>query len=587
MTELEGLKQKIKEIKSSDFLKNVIPLKIAVLSSYSVRNINDCLEFELVSNGFNPEIKYGAYNQFVQELIDENSFLYSFKPNIIFVALDTPTFFEGLSDKFLSSSRQEIAQVLEKKLEFVKKALKIASEKMPVKIVITNLVVPTYSPQGIRDVNMIEGLRYTLTQFNYQLCKDLQEIKNVVILDLENIAAYIGKKNVTDEKYFYIGKIYLSKEIIPFFCREFCAIINAMYGKAKKCLVVDLDNTLWGGIVGEDGPLGIRIGQDSIGLVYVAVQKILLNYYQMGIILAINSKNNLDDVQEVFEKNKNMILRESHFACKKINWEDKAKNLVEIAKELNIGLDAIVFLDDSGFERENIKNNLPLVKVIEFPFEINDLPEVLRELRCFDLLRLTEEDKKRNELYAQENKRTELQKSFENVQDYLYELRMQMEIRKGCVEDSERITQLINKTNQFNLCTNRYSKEEIDSMIASSAYHFFSLRVSDRFGDMGLIAVCILKENDKVYEITDFLMSCRALGRGIEKEFLRTVLERLPKKDEVVGWYIPTKKNESAKKFYEGVCFKNENEDVSGRKVYKFKYEEKIEEVSWIKVKHD
>jgi HAD superfamily phosphatase (TIGR01681 family) len=445
------IKKVISLIRESKYKQRLIEVKIAILSSYTIQNINDPLEMELIRKGFLPIIKYGQYNQFTQEMLDENSFLYSFKPDFVIIALDTQTFLENISLNFLEFTESQADSLVKSKLEYLKSAITVLNKKLKTKVLITNLEIPTYSPHGIRDANMSKGSRYIVSDFNFRLHEETKALKNVFIIDFERLASYIGKKNITDKKYYYIGKIYLGKAILPLLSSEIGKIISSSYGKVKKCLVVDLDNTLWGGVVGEDGPLGIKIGNENTGSVYKEVQKIILNLYRSGILIAINSRNNVEDVMSVFEKNSNMVLKKEHFSKIKINWNDKAENIKEIAKELNIGIDSIAFLDDNPLERGIVKKKLPGVYVIDFPEDISELPEVLKHLHCFEFMEITEEDKKRNEMYLAESKRFELQKNFDNVTDYFFDLGSSILVKENSVEDLERITQLINKTNQFNL----------------------------------------------------------------------------------------------------------------------------------------
>lgn len=578
------IKQVLSELKKSSFVDNLLSIKVAILSSYTIQNIQDSLEYEFIKRGFKAEIKYGQYNQYMQEMLDTNSFLYKFEPNIVILALNTATFLENMHVNCLKMNRDEIINLTESKLNYLHSAIQTMSSKLKTKVLITNLDVPAYSPHGIRDANTTEGIRYTIQKFNHDLFTKFNSLGNVFIIDFDKISSYIGKKNMTDYRYYYLGKFYLSPNIIPVFCKEIGNITTSIYGKSKKCLVVDLDNTLWGGVIGEDGINGIKLGDDGIGAVYKDVQKIILNFYMNGVILAISSKNNTEDVLPVFEGNKNMILHKDNFAVIKTNWKDKADNIMEIAKELNIGLDSMVFLDDNPLERGMVKKRIPQVEVIDFPEDVSELPEILRHLHCFEFMTLTEEDKKRNAMYAEQNKRVELQQNFENVTNYLFDLKTSIKVKKDSMEDIERITQLINKTNQFNACTNRYTKEEVEKKIQSPTSHVFSVSVWDKFGELGLTGICIIEDEGKNYKITDFLISCRIMSRGIEKEFVRQCLMMLESKP-VRATFIPTAKNEPAKTFYESLKFKLTDENEKGQKFYKFDNSEHIEKVEWIEVK--
>lgn len=568
---------------------NNTKIKIAILSSYTIKNIHQTLELELIKNGFDAQITYGQYNQYMQELLDENSFVYKLIPDIIILALDTKTFLDNLQFKCADIDKKELEEIALTKLEYVRNILNNVSKKTNAKIILTNLEVPTYSPHGIMDANIFEGLRYFVSNLNYRLFETAKQAKNCTILDFEKLASQIGKNNLIEPKYYYAGKLYLGNKICKLFCEEIAKIINATYGKSKKCIILDLDNTIWGGVIGEDGPNGIKIGDEGIGCAYKDAQKIILNLYKRGIILAINSKNNPSDVFLAFEQNKNMILKKEHFASIKINWENKADNIIQIAKELNIGLNSIVFLDDNPAERGLVKSMLPQVIVPEFPIDASELPKMLEELGNFEFLEITQEDKKRNEMYFQENKRNEYKKNFENQTDYLFDLKIEIEIEKNCKEDLDRITQLINKTNQFNLCTNRYTKEQVFAYLCSQNHHVFSMRAKDKFGEFGLSGVCIIKETQEQIEITDFLISCRILGRDIEKELIRCAIKQcaFAKTKKIVAKYRPTEKNLAAKDFYEQVNFIKESENPNGEKVYKYDNSKDAKKIQWVAVKNE
>ncbi len=572
----------VREIRNTDYIERLLKVKIAMLSSYTIQNIQDNLDLECIKHGFDAQIKYGQYNQYIQEMLDETSFLYEFKPDLIILALNTPTFLENVHVNCLNMSKQEIDEIVISKLNYLHSAISNMNKKLKARILITNLEIPSYSPYGIRDANCDEGIRYLVADFNHKLFLKTKDLGNVFIIDFEKIASYVGKKHLTDQKYYYLGKFYLSNEVIPYFSKELVKTISSVYGKSKKCLIVDLDNTLWGGVIGEDGPSGIQLGNDGLGLIYRDVQKIILNYYKNGVILAICSKNNYDDVLPVFN-NQNMILKKENFTIIKTNWKDKSENIIDISKELNIGLDSIVFLDDNPLERGVVKNKLPSVHVIDFPEDISELPEMLKHITFFQFLELTDEDKKRNELYAMQNARIELQKNFNNVTDYLFDLKTTISVKENSFQDIDRITQLINKTNQFNLCTNRYTKEQVDEMMHSANSHIFSMNVWDKFGELGLTGVCIIQDDDSAHHITDFLMSCRIMSRGIEQEFLRQCLINLDKK-QVIGKFISTAKNEPVKDFYKNMLFDIVSEEEK-QTIYKFENQNQIKKVDWIEVK--
>ncbi len=468
----------------------------------------------------------------------------------------------------LDSSPSSIQALVEEKALFLKKAIEAYSH--PAKIIVTLLDSPLSSPFGIRDPIQKFGFLEAILAFNKSLVELSRKNPHVLLLDFEKVASGIGKREMTDEKLYYLGKVLLTNAAAKAMASEIAKLVSAIYGQRKKCIVVDLDNTLWGGVVGEEGPVGIAIGDAGIGSIYRDVQSILLSYRKMGVLLAIASKNNPDDALSVFRENKAMVLREDDFVCMRISWDPKSKGILDIAEELNIGLDSLVFIDDNPAERLEVKAHLPMVEVVDVPSDIALLPRMLRELPFFESISITEEDKKRHDLYQQEKKRTTLMETL-SVDDYLMELGMIITIKKDDIPSLERITQLINKTNQFNLRTKRYSAEEVGEMMASKEKMVLSLSVSDKFGDLGLTGVIILawKKPNECF-IDSFLMSCRILGRKIEQQFFIEAMDIVKKKDRntmVFAEYLPTQKNGMAKDFYERMGFLAE-EKKDGRKEY-------------------
>ena len=557
-------------------------IKIAILSSYTAKNIENPLRELLIKNKFKPEIRFGGYNQFVQEMIDNKSWLYSFNPDIILIALSYNTFLKEL--EFLITEKNfDCLKYINEKFSLIKDS--IFNCKLRSSIILTKIDTPNYSPLGLLDLKEEFGINSILKKLNEKIIDISKEDSRVQILDFEKICSYLGKKNFFDEKMNYLGKIILKKESAEEFSKEIVKIINALYGNSKKCIVVDLDNTIWGGIVGEDGPYKIEIGDETPkGAIYSDVQKILLNFKKNGILLAISSKNNIQDVEEAFEKNNKMILKLSDFIVKKINWNPKSISIKEIANELNIGIDSIVFIDDNPAERMEVEKNLPEVSVINLPKDISLYPLTLKEIELFPKLAITEEDKKRHQIYEEEQKRSELKESV-SLEDYLNELKIKISVKENDLNSLSRITQLINKTNQFNLRTQRYTEEQVRDMILSKNFKVFSLEVKDKFGELGLTGVIIIKEDEKEYFIDSFLLSCRILSRKIENKFFNEAIKKLTNKNKKLNAeFIKSMKNEQVKNFYESLGFNIDFENLEIKK-YSIKLDElKIKDIPWIEV---
>jgi FkbH-like protein len=334
-----------------------------------------------------------------------------------------------------------------------------------------------------------------------------------------------------------------------------------MFGINRKCIILDLDNTLWGGIVGEDGFDGIELGQTSNGKAFVEFQKHLLSLWQQGIILAINSKNNFDDAMKVIRDHPDMILREKHFASIQINWNDKAQNLKQISDEINIGLNSIVFFDDDKLNQERIKQEFPEVLTIEIPNDPSQYSSILTNLNDFSVLQKTEEDTKRGEMYAQQRQRKQFENTVSNLDQFLKQLDIKVKIKKSNEFLIPRISQLTLKTNQFNLTTRRYQEEEIRKFSKDENFTVGCVQVLDKFGDNGVTGAYVVKKNGTSWILDTFLLSCRIIGRGVEDAMLSHILKDAKNNGikEFKAEFIPTSKNKPAENFLSEFGFEKQD----------------------------
>jgi FkbH-like protein len=334
--------------------------------------------------------------------------------------------------------------------------------------------------------------------------------------------------------------------------------------KRKKCLVLDLDNTLWGGVLGEDGINGVALGGDYPGKVFLLFQQQILGLSRQGIILAVCSKNNIEDVRKMWNEHPDTALREEHFAALRINWHNKADNIREMAEELNIGLDSFVFLDDSPSERELVKRFLPEVAVPDFPAQVYMLPVFFKQTveQYFSIYALTDEDKTKTEQYKTNAQRANAQRSFSDMDEYLRWLEIELTIADVNELTLARAAQMTQKTNQFNLTTRRYTDAGLRHKLASGS-RIFTLSVRDRFGDSGITGLCIIDLAEETALIDSLLLSCRILGKCIEDAFFNYILNQLKKQgiQTVKALYIPTVKNIQVKDFYDRQGFQKITED--------------------------
>jgi len=564
---------------------NFRKLKVAILSSITIEPIISILHVKCCEQKINAEFFLGDYNIIDQYILDYDGELYRFKPDVLIIFLRAEERCPKLLNHYIELSKNEIEIQIQETIKEINNLLMIFKEKSNAKVILHNFEYPAYPVFGVYDSQILNGQKDNFEKLNHQLIEISHNFKDCFILDYELLISKYGKNNWFDSKLWYTSKGPISRigfeALSNYYIRYFIPIL----GLTKKCIVVDLDNTLWGGIIGEDGIDGIIIGDSPKGSAYLDFQVELKKLYHKGIILAINSKNNQSDVMEVFEKKQNMKLKKENFACIKINWDDKAKNMFAISNELNIGLDSFVFFDDSPIERELIKQKIPDIKVIDIPENPFNYAQILRDLPDFEIISISEEDLKRGEMYYAQCQRKQLGESCGSLEDFYKSLQMKVKIFEDDNNVISRISQLTQKTNQFNLTTRRYSENEIANFITSSDYHVYSLSLFDKFGDNGLVGVVIVSnKNAHEWIIDEFLLSCRVIGRTVETAFFSYLIEKAKKSGirKIIGEYIPTKKNACVRDLYKSYNFKFVKEENNITTWELFMTEAFIEFPEWI-----
>lgn len=533
-------------------------IKVALLSSFTINGLEETLKVKCSEINVNCLTYVGDYNQYNQNIIDSNSKLYKFLPDVSFLILDSRSIFGKLYHNPYSLSESKRKEYVNNKFEELANILNLFTNNSKSKLIVTNFVVPVYSPYGIYETKANYGLQDMVKDLNSKLIDYSKTRDAVYVYDFNGFVTRYGQNNIFDYRQYFFGDVQISVDYIPYFAADLLGYIKTILGLNKKCIVLDLDNTLWGGIVGEDGFDGIRLGQDPIGKAYLEFQKQLLALYERGIILAINSKNNPDEALRVIKEHPYMILRANNFACIKINWEDKVKNMKEIAQELNIGLDSIAYFDDDAVNREYMQMNLPQVLTVDLPSDVTYYAKTLTEMNDFHILKLTTEDLSRNKMYIQEKQRKELESSIVNLDDFLKQLDIKVTIKKSNDFTIPRISQLTLKTNQFNLTTRRYQEEDVKNFTKSDNYWVGCAQVEDKFGDSGITGVFIVrKENKSEWLIDTFLLSCRIMGRKIEDCMLSVILQKAKDSgvEKVKGEFIPTAKNKPCENFFSDYGF--------------------------------
>jgi len=549
-----------KKLNESDFKNKT---RIAVLGSFTLNGLAETIKVKCGELNVFTHIFSGGYNQYNEQILDPKSDLYSFSPEICFLVLDTRNILGNLFYSPYSISDDERKKFIDNKITELSNLIKFFVEKSKSKLIVTNFVPPVYSPYGIFESKTNYGFQEMIYELNRNLLNEFKNNPLVYVFDFNGFVTSLGQNNIFDYRQYYLGDVKISLEKIPYLANALMGYIKPILGLNKKCIVLDLDNTLWGGIIGEDGFNGIKLSHnDPIGKSFIEFQKHLLSLHNRGIILAVNSKNNFDDAIKVIKEHPNMILREEHFANLKINWNDKVTNLREIAQEVNIGLDSMVFFDDDKINRDFVRSTIPEVLTIEMPEDPALYVQTLMELNDFNVTKITEEDKKRGKMYVEQRKRTEFQKVTTDFKEYLKELNIKIFIKNANEFTIPRISQLTLKTNQFNLTTKRYQEEDIRNFSHDDKKIVGCARVEDKFGDNGITGVFIIdKEDSKEWIIDTFLLSCRIIGRGVEEGIINHIITLAKKNNasKIIANFIPTKKNKPSESFLPTFGFEKEN----------------------------
>ncbi|MFW9839175.1 MAG: HAD-IIIC family phosphatase [Candidatus Thorarchaeota archaeon] len=543
-------------------------LSLAVIGSTTLEPLAACLDVKTRLEGFQTTTFVGGFNTYRQEALDQKSPLYKAEPDVVVLSVDAGSVLDQLFEaSFVRASEKERTDLQKNLVNSVVSVVDVLEKKTSAIILVNNFIVPVFSPLGIVDNKQKTGLKKFIQGANAALAEQFIKSNQVFIVDLDSISGDYGKSRVLNWNIWYRGSVPFSEEFTPILADEYLRYIRALRGKTKKCIVLDLDNTLWGGIIGEDGLEGIKLSNTSPGIEYVDFQRGLLSFYNRGVVLAICSKNNYDDAIKVLQEHPYQVLKEEHFAAMRINWQNKAANIAELAKEINIGLDSMVFFDDNPVERAQISLAHPDVLVVDLPKNPRLYRETLENLKVFDVLSLTKEDMARGEMYVGKRKRAELEQSAESIEDFLRTLDLKVKIQPVNDFDTPRVVQLIGKTNQFNLTTRRYTEADVRQFRDDQNVIVYSMAVTDKFGDEGVVGVAIVKMKDDDWWIDLLLMSCRVIGRSVETALLARVVAdaRAAKAKRIIGEYIPTKKNPPAADLYEKHGFGMPTESNGGK----------------------
>lgn len=542
--------KELKRILKSDH-SNLPKIKVALLGDTATQFLATAIKGMGVDRGYNIDLFESEYNQVERQFMDPTSDLYDFDADYIIVFQST----HKLNEKYSLSSVSDQGNIAEERLDFVRTICQATDKR----IIYFNYPEIEDTIFGSYANKVTSSFTYQIRKLNYELMNLAQAIPNLFICDISGLQNKFGRDYMFDAAVYTSTEMILSLDAIPYVASRVMDIIAAAQGKFKKCIILDLDNTLWGGVIGDDGLEGIQLGHGlGIGKAFTEFQMWIKKLKDRGIIVCVCSKNDEDKAKEPFEKHPDMVLKLDDIAVFMANWETKVDNIRSIQKILNIGFDSMVFIDDNPFERNIVKENIPEITVPDMPEDPAEYLEYLYSLNLFETAAYSVADKDRTKQYQVQAERAQFSRSFTNEADFLKSLNMVSNVSGFTKFNTPRVAQLSQRSNQFNLRTVRYTEADIETYAKDENVIDLSFTLEDKFGDNGLICVIIMKPLDKDTLFVDtWFMSCRVLKRGMENFTLNTMVSRARALGytKIKGEYIRTPKNNMVADHYKDLGF--------------------------------
>ena len=560
--------------------------RVAVLRSFTVEPMMPFLEAEAALAGCRLVTWVGAFNAYAQEILAPDSPLFAHRPDTIVLAIQTRDVAPDLWDRFGELSPDAVQDEIDRAATQLIGLLQALRKATSANILCHGLERPLDPSEGFLDLNRPVSQADAVDAVNRRLRSWCSAEAGVYVLDYDGLIGRHGRERWFDEKKFASTKLPLSLGAVGWLAAAWWRHIAVFALPPAKVLALDIDNTLWGGVIGEDGAQGIQIGSEAPGLFYRAFQQAVLDIARRGVLIVLASKNNETDALEVVETHPEMLIRRRHLAGWRINWEPKPANLASLAQELNLGLDSFVFVDDNPAECEAVRQALPEVDVIELPRDPSAYARVLRQIPRLERLSVSNEDAERTRYYVDDRRRRELQTTAVSLEGFLESLEIEIAVEPISGATLARAAQLTQKTNQLNMTTRRYTEAELDRRLQERAWSGYVLRARDRFGDNGIVGLAIVQDGGEVCEIDSFLLSCRIIGRGIETAFLDRLAQEARRRGarRLEGRFLPTPKNPPAKRIYELAGFALEHEEEEGAQLWSLPLTENaIASPSWIR----
>jgi FkbH-like protein len=562
-------------------------IRVALLSSFSIEFIHDPLIAQGFLNELDIEIYQPGFGQFRQEILDPSSGLYAFRPDVVILALEGKHLFPFAYRDYIQHLGSGFDDLLEEAGRETEALLTAFRKQSDATLLVHSFAAPRWRQLGVLDGHVGLGQAQVLQALNDVLYRAARARPSVYVVDYAGLVSRVGADQWYDERMDHYAQAPIAQRALHMLSAEYMKFLRALAGKTRKCLVLDLDNTLWGGVLGEVGVHGIQLGPQYPGSAFVAFQETVLNLARRGLLLAIASKNNEGDVQEAFATHSHMVLRPEHFAHTEIHWEPKHQSLETIARKLNIGLEHMVFVDDSPVECELIRLALPMVTVIQLPGQPERYVRALLEEGLFDSLAYSAEDAKRLELYRQRAQAEEMRTRSGSLDEFLKSLAMEVTVAPVDEGSLARTAQLTQKTNQFNTTTRRYTEADVGQRASDPAWVTATVRVRDRFGDNGIVGVMLARQDADALDVDSLLLSCRVIGRRVETAMLAYLCAQAKARGlrRLRGQIIPTKKNEPARDLYERHGFLRVNGDEASAAIWELDLGQmQVECPDWIAV---
>jgi FkbH-like protein len=553
----------LSEAKRAQSDPNLPEIRIALLGDAATQQFVPLLKALLRRAGFNSVVYEGPFAGIELDVYDSDSPLYRFQPD--FIALLNST--QALRVQYYgrTESASEFLQQIVAQLERIWSAIQARSTAL---ILQSNYVLPLERLFGNFDQKVADSLYSVTAAVNVQIVERARTHAGVFVNDIEAVASWVGRRTWFDERLWFLAKTFCAVDHLPVVAQNMVQILLASLGRVVKCVVLDLDNTLWGGVIGDDGVNGIKLTSHGDGESFHLLQSFLLELSRRGVLLAVCSKNDLKNALDPFLNHPEMVLKREHIAAFQANWDDKAQNIRRIQKQLNIGFDSMVFLDDNPFERNLVRELLPGVIVPELPEDPSDYLAAISELNLFETTSFSSEDLKRAEMYRVEAERKQEGSSYANLEEFLNSLDMRITVERWDEFHLPRIAQLTQRSNQFNLTTRRLSEAQCAAMMkdTGSCLPIYA-ELSDRLGNHGLISVVSCEPHGDDLVIRDWLMSCRVLTRTVEQYLMTYVFDQAERlgMNRVIGEYIPTAKNAMVRDFFAQFGFRQLSTEADGR----------------------